>query len=365
MASFEVINGDVLETLRKMEPCSFEGCLTDPPYALGESRSPQRKSGKEQNKAGFMGMKWDSDIPGPEVWAEVLRVLKPGSPLLAFGGTRTYHRLACAIEDAGFEIRDCLMWLYGQGFPKAKSCLKPAYEPIILARKCGPMLPLAIDASRIETNENLGGGQSTTGRRAAADGWLRPWMKDGQAVAASISRSRQAVEKAEALGRWPANVLLDPESAAALDAQSGNLISGKWDGNRNTNKTRAIFGEFAGSGTERGAAGDSGGASRFFYVAKADPGERHADGNNPHPCVKPVDLCAYLAKLIRPDGGGRLLTPYSGSGSEMMGAIRAGWNEVIGIEKDPSYVDIARRRIYGDAPLFTEQAKGVEIERST
>jgi len=102
MREFRILEGDVIERLAELPDNSFDGCLTDPPYGLS-----------------FMGKRWDYAVPGPDVWAEVLRVLKPGAMLLAFGGTRTHHRLWCAIEDAGFEVRDCLMWLYGSGFPKS------------------------------------------------------------------------------------------------------------------------------------------------------------------------------------------------------------------------------------------------------
>ena len=119
---YKILQGDVIEKLAEFPDGSFHGCLTDPPYALGEKRNMRRATPRESSRgkaAGFMGMEWDSDIPTVEVWAEVLRVLKPGAMLLAFGGTRTYHRLMCNIEDAGFEIRDCMMWLYGSGFPKS------------------------------------------------------------------------------------------------------------------------------------------------------------------------------------------------------------------------------------------------------
>src|ERR1039457_1704951 len=130
-----IMQGDAIEALRTISSNSYNGCLSDPPYELG-----------------FMGKKWDStEIAfNPELWSEVLRVLTPGGYMLCCGGTRTYHRVTCAIEDAGFEIRDCLMYMYGTGFLKSKSCLKPSYEPIVLARKPGKtVLPLNIDGCRI------------------------------------------------------------------------------------------------------------------------------------------------------------------------------------------------------------------------
>ena len=124
MTKWSVLEGDCLDVMAGMEPASIDSIVTDPPYGLG-----------------FMGKAWDHAVPGPEFFAAMLRVAKPGAHLVAFGGTRLYHRMACAIEDAGWEIRDCLSWLYGSGFPKSHNgpwggtALKPAWEPIVLARK--------------------------------------------------------------------------------------------------------------------------------------------------------------------------------------------------------------------------------------
>jgi DNA modification methylase len=132
-----VIQGDCLEVMPTLPADSVDAIITDPPYGLS-----------------FMGKHWDHGVPGVEFWKAAIRVAKPGSYLLAFGGTRTYHRLACAIEDAGFEIQDCLSWLYGSGFPKHKSKLKPAWEPIIMARKPAPKATLLnIDACRIPATD--------------------------------------------------------------------------------------------------------------------------------------------------------------------------------------------------------------------
>jgi len=130
----KLYRGDCLKNLRKLEAASVDAVVTDPPYGLG-----------------FLGKQWDASVPGLQVWNECLRVLKPGAYLTAFGGTRTYHRLICSIEDAGFYICDCLMWIQGQGFPKAKSCLKPAWEPITLARKPGGKVrSLGIEECRVD-----------------------------------------------------------------------------------------------------------------------------------------------------------------------------------------------------------------------
>jgi len=319
MNSFRILEGDALAVLRTLPAKSFDACLTDPPYGLS-----------------FMGKAWDHGVPASPTWAEVLRVLKPGAPLLAFGGTRTHHRLMCAIEDAGFAISDTLCWLYGSGFPKSQAQLKPAWEPITLAWKKGARV-LAIDAARIGT-------QAVESGRA------------GRAECASIALGKRLMgtqERQESLGRWPANVILDEESAAALDLASGTSQSAARTGTR-AGKERGALGAFAGQESVGQGHSDSGGASRFFYIAKADPSER---GENTHPTVKPIDLCAYLAKLLLPPGGTRrLLVPFSGSGSEIIGALRAGWLEAVGIEISGEYAALSRNRIIDDSPMFTREA---------
>lgn len=363
-------HADVLDALRAMPDNSFHGCLTDPPYGLS-----------------FMGHQWDHGVPSAEVWREVLRVLRPGAHLLAFGGTRTFHRLTCAIEDAGFEVRDCLSWLYGSGFPKSLdvgkavpafsghgTALKPAWEPIILARKpldgtvaqnvqrwgCGA---LAIDASRVEGLAEKPGGKIRSVRHF-----------DGH----ETGRADKDAPEPNPLGRWPANVILDEEAGAALDAQSGGLRA---RGNKTPSTSKkalgAAYGKYgpAPSGPEYNR-NDSGGASRFFYCAKASKAERDAGladfepssapvhgyatlpdrrmdreqvRNNPrniHPTVKPLALATYLARLILPPvEGSRLLVPFCGSGSEMLGGLRAGWSHVEGIDAWDVAVDIARARL--------------------
>jgi site-specific DNA-methyltransferase (adenine-specific) len=268
-------HGDALAVLAAMRANTYDGCLTDPPYGLA-----------------FMGKAWDRSVPAADVWRALCRVMTPGAHLLVFGGTRTHHRLMCAVEDGGFELVDVLMWIHGQGFPKAKSQLKPAWEPIILARKRGAIRPLAIDASRIGTTKSVPASVSRTCSHIFGFG-----IKTGAESGHNPN-----------IGRWPANVILDADSAAVLDAQSGTLKSG---------------------------------ASRFFYCAKASPAERNG---NTHPTVKPLRLTEYLARLILPEGGGRLIVPFAGSGSEMLGAKRAGWR-VDGIEREREYVEIAARRM--------------------
>ncbi len=345
MGSFSIIHADVMDGLRSLPDASFGACFCDPPYGLAsvEKRRPGWK-GQNAGGRGFMGLEWDAVIPGPEVWAEVLRVLKPGAPLLAFGGTRTYHRLACAIEDAGFALADTLCWLYGSGFPKGHAQLKPAWEPITLAWKKGKRV-LAIDAGRIGTTRNVPASHSKTASSVGVTG---------------ISSNRLESELDPNIGRWPANVLLDEDAAAALDAASAGRTESKghFPKLKSGDKTGWSGGWSDFEQQERHSE-DSGGASRFFYIAKADSTERNASGPNGHPTVKPVDLCAYLSKLILPGEGARLIVPFSGSGSEIMGALRAGWSECVGIEKEAEYVELSRRRIQGDAPMFNTESDAV------
>jgi len=372
--SARVVLGDVVSVLRDYSDNHFDGVLCDPPYGLS-----------------FMGKRWDYDVPTTELWAEVLRVCKPGAPLLAAFGSRTYHRGVVRIEDAGWEIRDSIAWMYGSGFPKSLdvskaidakagaeravlgakvygdghvqrssesigfggcdpeadkrivtapatplaatwsgygTALKPAHEPYVLARKPldGTVAEnvarwgvggLAIDACRV--------GSESTKRDTGSSAM---WGQTGRIVGGSDA------------GRWPANVILDEEAGAALDGQSGNRpgMSSGGKGSRDA----SMFGVGGVSKPEH-FRGDSGGASRFFYCAKASKRER-GDGNH-HPTVKPLALCEYLARLIMPPRPGVLLVPFAGSGSEVIGALRAGWPEVVGIEREAEYVEIASRRL--------------------
>jgi site-specific DNA-methyltransferase (adenine-specific) len=408
----------VQEALPAFEDCTFDACFCDPPYGLG-----------------FMGKEWDHGVPGVGVWREVWRVLKPGAFLMAFGGTRTWHRLAVAIEDAGFELRDTMMWLYGTGFPKSLdvskaidkavrgfpqggpdptssghgkykggcseenpsgrgfgagpgqfmreqtenvrrdlvpeaqawfghgTAFKPAWEPILVAMKpCEGTFAenalkwgaagLAIDAGRIvPTGESLQGGGSTCGKKAENhhEGWQRPWMRDSAAREAMRQRSAEAQEKSEVLGRWPANLLLDEEAAAMLDAQTDRVIHSAGSKRSGGRSVQDSDGGLFGVGQHDGNGmrfGDSGGASRFFYCAKASRKER-GEGND-HPTVKPLDLCRYLASLLlpppRPSSPRRILVPFSGSGSEAIGCQLAGWEEVTAIESNPDYTRIHEAR---------------------
>ena len=327
----DIIHGDCLEIMRTMAENSIDCILTDPPYGLS-----------------FMGKDWDHGIPGKHFWFEALRICKPGAHLLAFGGTRTYHRLTCAIEDAGWEIRDCLIWLYGSGFPKSHNhfglpgygtALKPAYEPIIMAMK-------PLEGSYAQNAEKWG-------------------------VAGINIDATRVVSTAKASGRWPANLLLDEEAAAMLDEQSGISIS-----RPHKNKTKGPSGwKNSSDGEAFSNHNDSGGASRFFYCAKASSSERNAglegmplkekktlndyvrpsDGRtapkcgspsqNNHPTVKPLALMQYIIKLIMPPNPQAiLLDPFAGSGTTIVAAKQLRRN-AIGIEISAEYAEIARKRI--------------------
>jgi DNA modification methylase len=347
-------HGDCLEVMAGMEAGSVDAVVTDPPYGLG-----------------FMGKQWDSLPPGPETASAMLRVLRPSSYLLAFGGTRTWHRLACALEDAGFEIRDTLMWLYGSGFPKAKSCLKPAWEPVILARKPGPMRELGIEECRVGVRDES---KMYVQPRATTDAGGASWSK-GEHVPFHYGESG---------GRWPANVVLDEAAAAMVDEQTGTLTSGSMK------PTLSGMGYGGGNGSIRETHGDSGGASRFFYCAKASRSERnegldglplrgrnevYGDGMstatkcdprmghtqesvqarpqvaNHHPTVKPVALMRWLVRLVAQPGD-VVLDPFTGSGTTGVACANEG-RDFIGIEREAEYVEIARRRIEAAAAQLT------------
>ena len=378
MSAPRILHGDCIEVMRDLPDNSVDSIVTDPPYGLG-----------------FMGKAWDDLPPGLDFAVEALRVLKPGGHMLAFGGTRTWHRLAVAIEDAGFELRDSIAWMYGSGFPKSLdvskaidkaagverealglargagtsnteslgkfapeyvstapatpdaerwqgwgTALKPAFEPVVVARK--PLIgtvaanvlehgtgALNIDGCRIETTEDT--------RRNARGG------DNGLNGEGTFKiRERRAEDQPEREGRFPANVILDESQAAVLDEQSGTSKSRR---SVLTSTPGGVYGAGKGLPSHVGEYGfnDSGGASRFFYVAKAPKSERPVVDGTAHPTVKPLTLMRYLVKLVTPPGG-TVLEPFAGSGTTVEAALLEGF-DIIAIEREAEYLPLIQARI--------------------
>jgi site-specific DNA-methyltransferase (adenine-specific) len=334
--------GDCLDVLATLPDNSVDSIVTDPPYGLS-----------------FMGKKWDYDVPSVAIWEQCLRVLKPGGHLLAFAGTRTQHRMACRIEDAGFEIRDMIGWVYGSGFPKSMdvskaidkaagaerevvdpgrwnhvkgsndlqsdclirpggrheetaptppqaqkwsgwgTALKPALEPITMARK---PFSSTVAANVIQYGT---GAINVDGCRVGTEARLNQSAGNKnlqhRTTVTPVS-SHNETDGRECVGRWPANIIHDGSNEAALSLKSG---------------------------------------ARFFYTAKAGKVDRESENN--HPTVKPTMLMAYLCRLITQPGG-TILDPFMGSGSTGKAATINGFR-FIGIERDPEYHKIAHARI--------------------
>lgn len=353
--------------MRDIPDNSVDSCVTDPPYHLtsivkrysktsldgegtNERRAASRADGLARLSRGFMGQIWDGgDLAfQPELWAEVLRVLKPGAHLVAFGGTRTYHRMACAIEDAGFEIRDQIGWTYGSGFPKSHNqpggkgtALKPAWEPICMARKNldGTVAQniakwgtgaLNIDDCRIGTEVRYAAFTSLApchGNKLGADG------------TAGLRRGTQG-EPQRYEGRWPANLIHDGSDEVLALFPDSKGQQGDVRGTEPSLPTDQIYGQFK-RRVASPARNDSGSAARFFYCAKASKKDR-GEGNV-HPTVKPTDLMRYLCRLVTPPRG-IVLDPFTGSGSTGLGALLCDF-DFIGIEKDDGYANIADKRL--------------------
>ena len=409
----QIIEGDCLEVMKEMEANSVDTIITDPPYGLE-----------------FMGKKWDYDVPSVHFWQKALASCKPGATALVFAGSRTYHRMAVNMEDAGWELKDTIMWLYGSGFPKATDIskqldkkagkkgnvigekkharkgvavaeertaigggafgeerveqirepatpeaklwngwkshgLKPAYEPIIVAMKPNDgsyannalehgVAGLNIDGSRVPS------------RQGEYD--VRHYTKEDCFQNKTPKKSKFQV-KPQPKGRFPANIILDEEAGKMLDEQSGESKSaGDYKNIKTAKQGGGIFG---GGEVQNKYANQTGGASRFFYVAKASKSERNLGcegfpirekdtrtdtgkgsmterGQQPmqnfHPTVKPLKLMEYLCTLTKTPTGGIVLDPFAGSGTTLMAAIKTG-RDYIGIEKEKEYVKIAQARI--------------------
>jgi len=280
--------GDCLDVMPALEAGTFDACVTDPPYGIG------------MNHAAVNG------VVAFQVatWAGVRPTLKCGGWLLAFGATRTYHRMATAIEEAGFTIGDSLAWLYGEGYPRSKNRLKPAWEPIVMAHAGDRGAAIGVEGCRVPCDE------------------MRPsyvLASHMQPTNSVYAAQRQSVVSGTTMqGRWPANVLHDgsPEVAEAV-----------------------------------------GPGSRFFYSAKASRPCRRGGAHNTHPTVKPVPLMEWLVKLATP-GGGAILDPFAGSGTTLIAAANLG-RRAVGIEMSEAYCEIAARRLDALAdstPLLREAA---------
>jgi site-specific DNA-methyltransferase (adenine-specific) len=366
----DVRHGDCRDVLREIADASIDACVTDPPYALVSItkrfantdpayRSKTTAKQYHRLQKGFMGKEWDNGEVAfaPEFWAEVWRVLKPGAHLIAFGGTRTYHRMACAIEDAGFEIRDQIGWLYGSGFPKSHNvgngwgtALKPAWEPIVLARK--PLIGTV--AANVQAHGT--GALNVDGCRVEGEKPQVTQGINGNATSFCVAKERRTSGDPHE-GRWPANVIHDgSDQVLAAFAAYGERDAGGTPERRISPKTAGIYGEFKHDQMPEGIGGSTGFAARFFYSAKADAGDRLG---SKHPTVKPVDLMAYLCRLVTPPGG-TVLDPFAGSGTTGMACLREGFNAIL-IEREAEYVaDIHRRlkHVKGeDTPLFAQVAE--------
>lgn len=330
---WEVIEGDCRDVMAGMVERSVDAIVTDPPYGLL-----------------FMGKGWDGGVPGVDFWREALRVVKPGAHMLAFGGTRTFHRLACAIEDAGWEIRDTIMWVYGEGFPKSHdvskaiekkhgeskkwsgwgTALKPAWEPIIVARR-------PLEGTVADNVLKYGTGAINI---------------DGCRVDEANDAPRDDIP-----GRWPANLIHDG-SAEVLELFPDNVKGGTWtrpDGARYFNNNGKPT-NYQMIGTDKTV----GSAARYFYCSKANRRDRDdgLDGHNDHPTCKPTSLMRYLCRLVTPPNG-LILDPFTGSGTTGKASMLEGFR-FVGIEIDHEYCDIARKRIAHAVVEMTRRLSSVQ-----
>jgi DNA modification methylase len=376
---YEILAGDCREVMAAMDAESVDSIVSDPPYGL----SAAKNSGKS-SRGGFMGKEWDHGVPGVEFWTEALRVAKPGAHLLAFGGTRTYHRLACAIEDAGWEIRDCVMWVYGSGFPKSHDVSKAIDKAAGAEREV-----VGFDVDFVRRNPNNTGahtlvtkadgttldGRKTLGRKNEAAGSItapateaaKQWSGFGTSLKPAhepviVARKKLCGTVAENVlthgtgglnidgcriegqkDRWPDSKQYNPghlvggskKTAEYQDnSQSPNKFNGRWPANFCHDGSDEVVGLFPND------------AARFFYTAKCSKKDRNEGLEgvvNHHPCLKPTALMRYLCRLVTPPGG-IVLDPFMGSGSTGKAAILEGFR-FIGIEREAEYVEIARARI--------------------
>ena len=410
----KIIHGDCLEELKRLEDNSVDAVITDPPYGLSNTKPAQVADvlaawvtgdtvSVPAKRGGFMGKDWDSFVPPPAVWAECMRVLKPGGHMAVFAGARTQDLMGLSIRLAGFEIRDTLGWIYGSGFPKSHdvgkaidkaagaeravvamkgnrgrksasgwgmredaegdpittpatseaqrwdgwgTALKPAIEPIILARK-----PLDGTVANNVLAHGVGG-LNIDACRVGSDGGtaaINFGETRGEMYGGGKGKPTNEIGKI-GKGRFPANVLLDEHAAKEMDKQSGVLKSG--GGNKGPRSSSWFTSNSPNVDDVRNP--DSGGASRFFpvfkYQAKAPKKERpvieREDGTKvQHPTVKPLKLMEWLATLITPEGG-TVLDPFAGTGTTLQAATNKGFHS-IGIEADADYIQLIHKRLEG------------------
>jgi site-specific DNA-methyltransferase (adenine-specific) len=377
----QVFLGSNLDVLPTLPDNSIDAIVTDPPYELG-----------------FMGKSWDSSgiAYSVELWRECLRVLKPGGHLVAFSGSRTYHRMVVAIEDSGFEIRDMVSWISNKTFPKSMDVSKAIDKAAGAERKVVGINPNVVREAKVAGGSDFGGftranpeiTEAATDEAKNWTGWgtaLKPTVEpivlarkpldgtvannvltwgvgglniDGSRIAGEIQsvpqpntkggvfsgeKGRTDLMSDNTKGRWPANVILDEEAATIVDEQSGTskpkpkrtgIRGGKkqFDGGWNKNSVGTWV------------ADPGGGASRFFYVARASKNDRNEGvEENPHPTVKPTSLMTYLIKLVAPEGS-TILDPFTGSGSTGKAALLNGY-KFIGIELTEEYLPIIKGRL--------------------
>ncbi len=406
-------HGDCLDVLADLPDCSIDAVVTDPPYGLrfmgaawdgadivSATRTRQAQAAMpDDGKAGANGGyrsasteagRYDLSANASfglwcQAWAsECLRVLKPGGHMVSFGGSRTWHRLAVGIEDAGFEVRDAIAWLYGSGFPKSLNVAKAIASggrPEDIRRLA--MGDAYTPSGRGRVNYDHGAGSAMNGgmdSKVTLTPDAQPWQGWGTALkpsfepivvarkplagtvagnvlqhgtgALNIDACRVGDEPREAgpnTGRWPTNVLLDESQSEALDAQSGTLTSGvmRAGTERQPRAGGTIYGSDARTFTLADTYGDRGGASRFFptfrYEAKAPSSERPSVDGVTHPTVKPLDLMRWLVRLITPPGG-TVLEPFAGSGTTLEAALIEGF-ACIGIEREADYLPLILSRI--------------------
>ena len=301
-----------------MEDNSVDSIVTDPPYGLS-----------------FMGRKWDYDVPSVDIWVECLRVLKPGGHLLAFAGTRTQHRMAVNIEDAGFEIRDMIAWVYGSGFPKSQNVGKAIDKAAGAERKVVGTASGARNGNGKNNDYGAYGSAADGTFEVTAPATPEAQQWDGWGTALKPALEPVTVARKPFKGTVANNVLEHGTGAINIDECRVGNSNGRWPANLIHDGSEEVTELFP------QAKGFSGSAARFFYCAKANKKDRE-DGNS-HPTVKPTDLMAYLCRLVTPPEG-IVLDPFMGSGSTGKAAMREGFS-FIGIERDPEYYAIAEGRV--------------------